>query len=173
MSKETPPYPSARNLLEGRTVVVTAAAGTGIGFAAARRCVEEGARVLISDLHERRLAEPEAVELPGEGFVLGLVRFVADQQHRAPPEPVRQVAQRRREQELHQCEGRGDIPAPGRRLRQARLAAIHQFSQKVGHHRHDQPDAHRVDHHGDQDEGHRRLAPVRSHHRLTSTGEAP
>ena len=57
MSKETPPYPSARNLLEGRTVVVTAAAGTGIGFAAARRCVEEGARVLISDLHERRLAE--------------------------------------------------------------------------------------------------------------------
>lgn len=60
MSKETPPYPSARNLLEGRTVVVTAAAGTGIGFAAARRCVEEGARVLISDLHERRLAEAAA-----------------------------------------------------------------------------------------------------------------
>jgi len=44
-------------LLEGRTVVVTAAAGTGIGFAAARRCAEAGARLLISDLHERRLRE--------------------------------------------------------------------------------------------------------------------
>jgi 3-oxoacyl-[acyl-carrier protein] reductase len=38
-------------------VVVTAAAGTGIGFATAKRCVEEGATVVISDAHERRLAE--------------------------------------------------------------------------------------------------------------------
>ncbi len=38
-------------------MVVTAAAGTGIGFAAARRCMAEGARVLISDIHERRLGE--------------------------------------------------------------------------------------------------------------------
>ncbi|HEY8534229.1 MAG TPA: SDR family oxidoreductase [Micromonospora sp.] len=45
------------NLLADRTVVVTAAAGTGIGFATARRCAEEGARVVISDRHERRLAE--------------------------------------------------------------------------------------------------------------------
>jgi len=52
-----PPYPPARGLLAGKTVLVTAAAGTGIGFATARRCAEEGARVLISDLHERRLAE--------------------------------------------------------------------------------------------------------------------
>jgi 3-oxoacyl-[acyl-carrier protein] reductase len=37
--------------------VVTAAAGTGIGFATARRCVEEGAVVAISDVHERRLGE--------------------------------------------------------------------------------------------------------------------
>ena len=44
-------------MLEGKTVLVTAAAGTGIGFAAAQRCTEEGARVMISDLHERRLAE--------------------------------------------------------------------------------------------------------------------
>jgi len=35
----------------------TAAAGTGIGAATARRCKEEGARVVISDKHERRLAE--------------------------------------------------------------------------------------------------------------------
>ena len=38
-------------------VVVTAAAGTGIGFAAAKRCAEEGAVVVISDAHERRLGE--------------------------------------------------------------------------------------------------------------------
>src|SRR5437868_10592005 len=43
-------------LLDGKSVLVTAAAGTGIGFATARRCAEEGARVAISDVHERRLA---------------------------------------------------------------------------------------------------------------------
>ncbi|MBX3594714.1 SDR family oxidoreductase [Sphingomonas sp.] len=52
-----PPYPPPRNLLADRTVVVTAAAGTGIGYAVARRAMEEGARVLISDWHERRLGE--------------------------------------------------------------------------------------------------------------------
>ena len=44
-------------LLAGRTVLVTAAAGTGIGYATAERCKQEGARVAISDRHERRLAE--------------------------------------------------------------------------------------------------------------------
>ncbi|HYV77919.1 MAG TPA: SDR family oxidoreductase [Streptosporangiaceae bacterium] len=43
-------------LLEGKVVVVTAAAGTGIGGATARRCLEEGAHVMISDQHEKRLA---------------------------------------------------------------------------------------------------------------------
>ncbi len=52
-----PPYPDGHRLLEGKTVVVTAAAGTGIGFATAKRCAEEGAVVAISDRHERRLAE--------------------------------------------------------------------------------------------------------------------
>jgi len=52
-----PLAPSGHRLLDGKTVVVTAAAGTGIGFAAAKRCLEEGARVLISDQHERRLSE--------------------------------------------------------------------------------------------------------------------
>ncbi len=47
----------SHGLLAERTVLVTAAAGTGIGFATARRCCEEGARVIISDRHERRLAE--------------------------------------------------------------------------------------------------------------------
>ena len=52
-----PAYPPARGLLAGKTVVVTAAAGTGIGYAVARRAAEEGARLLISDIHERRLGE--------------------------------------------------------------------------------------------------------------------
>ncbi len=53
------PHPG-HGLLAGRTVLVTAAAGTGIGFATAKRCAEEGARVAISDKHERRLGEAAA-----------------------------------------------------------------------------------------------------------------
>lgn len=52
-----PPYPPAHDLLKGKTVLVTAAAGTGIGFATAKRCAEEGAKVVLSDVHERRLGE--------------------------------------------------------------------------------------------------------------------
>ena len=52
-----PDYPPPRGLLQGKTVVITAAAGTGIGFSAAMRAAEEGASVLISDFHERRLNE--------------------------------------------------------------------------------------------------------------------
>ncbi|KOV86831.1 short-chain dehydrogenase [Nocardia sp. NRRL S-836] len=44
-------------MLAGKVVVVTAAAGTGIGSATARRCLEEGATVVVSDWHERRLGE--------------------------------------------------------------------------------------------------------------------
>jgi 3-oxoacyl-[acyl-carrier protein] reductase len=52
-----PSPPAGHGLLDGKVVVVTAAAGTGIGFATATRCVEEGATVVISDTHERRLGE--------------------------------------------------------------------------------------------------------------------
>jgi 3-oxoacyl-[acyl-carrier protein] reductase len=52
-----PSAPAGRDLLAGKVAVVTAAAGTGIGSAAARRCLEEGARVVVSDWHERRLDE--------------------------------------------------------------------------------------------------------------------
>ena len=57
MSRAVPPYPQGKQILAGKSVVITAAAGTGIGFWVARRCAEEGATVFISDLHERRLAE--------------------------------------------------------------------------------------------------------------------
>ncbi|MBV9935406.1 MAG: SDR family NAD(P)-dependent oxidoreductase, partial [Actinobacteria bacterium] len=52
-----PEYPTGHQLLAGKSVLVTAAAGTGIGFATAKRCAEEGATVIVSDKHERRLAE--------------------------------------------------------------------------------------------------------------------
>ncbi len=54
----TPDYVPGHDLLAGKVVVVTAAAGAGIGAAVARRALEEGASLLvISDTHERRLEE--------------------------------------------------------------------------------------------------------------------
>ncbi len=52
-----PEYVPGHGLLAGKTVLVTAAAGTGIGYSTAKRCLEEGAAVVISDAHERRLGE--------------------------------------------------------------------------------------------------------------------
>jgi 3-oxoacyl-[acyl-carrier protein] reductase len=55
MTVPVPPYPTPSGLLKGKRIVVTAAAGAGIGFATAKRCAEEGARLVVSDIHERRL----------------------------------------------------------------------------------------------------------------------
>ncbi len=52
-----PPYPTPSGMLKGKTVLITAAAGSGIGGATARRAAEEGARLFLSDTHERRLNE--------------------------------------------------------------------------------------------------------------------
>jgi 3-oxoacyl-[acyl-carrier protein] reductase len=48
--------PPGHDLLVGKVVVLTAAAGTGIGGAAARRCLDEGASLALSDAHPARLA---------------------------------------------------------------------------------------------------------------------
>jgi len=75
-----PTPPTGHGLLDGRTVLITAAAGTGIGSATARRCLEEGARVAISDRHERRLTE--TAELLAKEFdtdVLAIPCDVTDQ----------------------------------------------------------------------------------------------
>jgi 3-oxoacyl-[acyl-carrier protein] reductase len=53
----TPVEPKGHDLLAGKVALVTAAAGTGIGSATARRLLTEGATVVVSDAHERRLAE--------------------------------------------------------------------------------------------------------------------
>ena len=69
---EVPPYVPGHGLLAGRVVVVTAAAGTGIGFSTAKRALEEGATVVISDWHERRLGESATQLLegrPGESLL--------------------------------------------------------------------------------------------------------
>tara|TARA_R110000823_G_scaffold295738_5_gene415656 strand:+ start:38841 stop:39632 length:792 start_codon:yes stop_codon:yes gene_type:complete len=56
MSLSSPEYVTGKDLIKGKSVLVTAAAGAGIGFAAATRAVEEGARaIVISDVHEGRL----------------------------------------------------------------------------------------------------------------------
>jgi 3-oxoacyl-[acyl-carrier protein] reductase len=62
-----PDYVPGHDLLAGKVVVVTAAAGAGIGAAVVRRALEEGARaVVLGDTHERRLAE--AVDSLGAEF---------------------------------------------------------------------------------------------------------
>lgn len=58
MDIHNPTYVEGHGLLKGKSVLITAAAGAGIGFAAALKAVEEGCRALvISDIHEGRLAE--------------------------------------------------------------------------------------------------------------------
>jgi len=70
-----PPYVPGHGLLVGKSVLITAAAGTGIGFATAKRCVEEGATVVISDKHERRCGESAA-----ELGVVGIPCDVTDEE---------------------------------------------------------------------------------------------
>jgi 3-oxoacyl-[acyl-carrier protein] reductase len=56
-----PTYVPGHGLLRGKSVLITAAAGAGIGFSAALRAAEEGCRALmISDIHEGRLQEAVA-----------------------------------------------------------------------------------------------------------------
>ncbi len=71
---DVPQEVAGHGLLTGKVVVVTAAAGTGIGSATARRALAEGADVMISDHHERRLGETrhQLVEL-GLGRVESVV----------------------------------------------------------------------------------------------------
>ncbi|GHE63326.1 3-oxoacyl-ACP reductase [Streptomyces vinaceus] len=78
---KAPDYVPGHGLLRGRTAVITAAAGAGIGGATARRFLEEGARIVIGDAHARRLKETEqalAAEF-GAGRVTSLPCDVTDE----------------------------------------------------------------------------------------------
>ncbi len=75
-----PTPPSGHGLLADKVVIVTAAAGTGIGSATARRCLEEGAAVVVSDAHARRLAETaEQLEAETGGVVRAVPCDVTDE----------------------------------------------------------------------------------------------
>ncbi|RIV75491.1 SDR family oxidoreductase [Pelagerythrobacter aerophilus] len=87
-----PTYPPGRNLLAGKTVLVTAAAGTGIGYAVAKRAVEEGARVMISDWHERRLGEA-ATRIAEETGSERPATFVCDVSDQAQVDALRDAAE--------------------------------------------------------------------------------
>ena len=80
--KPSPDYVPAHGLLRGKSVLVTAAAGAGIGFSVAQRAAEEGCRSLvISDVHERRLNEAVATlkEKTGLQDIHGLLCDVSQQ----------------------------------------------------------------------------------------------
>ncbi|MFI0817815.1 SDR family oxidoreductase [Streptomyces sp. NPDC021098] len=76
-----PSYVPGHGLLTGRTAVITAAAGAGIGGATARRFLEEGARIVIGDAHARRLEETAAALAKefGADRVAGLTCDVTDE----------------------------------------------------------------------------------------------
>ncbi len=82
--REPPPYVAGHNLLEGKSVLITAAAGAGIGYAAAQKAVEEGCRALfVSDVHEARLDKTVSAlkELHPDGAVFGRACDVTNEAH--------------------------------------------------------------------------------------------
>lgn len=77
-----PKYVEGHQLLANKSVLITAAAGSGIGFATAQKAVEEGCRALvISDIHEGRLsASVEKLQrIAPNTPILGYVCNVTDQ----------------------------------------------------------------------------------------------
>lgn len=77
-----PVYVPGHGLLKGRSVLITAAAGAGIGFAAATKAMEEGCRgIVISDVHEGRLSASVASlkEQSGSDQVWGKLCNVTDE----------------------------------------------------------------------------------------------
>jgi 3-oxoacyl-[acyl-carrier protein] reductase len=75
---QAPAYVPGHGLLRNKSVLITAAAGAGIGAATARRCLEEGARALVlADIHEKRLTEAVA-ELKAEFRGVSIDGRIAD-----------------------------------------------------------------------------------------------
>ena len=67
-----PKYPEGRNLFKDQNILITAAAGSGIGFSTAKRFLEEGANIFISDVHQGRLDEAiESLRKLNKGEVNG------------------------------------------------------------------------------------------------------
>jgi len=68
---------------DGRIALVTAAAGAGIGQATARRLAEGGARVVVTDIHERRTREVAGAIAAdhADTTVIGLPMDAGDRAH--------------------------------------------------------------------------------------------
>ena len=80
MNLKSPQYVEGHGLIKGKSVLITAAAGAGIGFSAATKAAEEGARaIVLSDIHEGRLeaAVEKLKEETGLQEVFGKVGTVA------------------------------------------------------------------------------------------------
>jgi len=92
-----PDYVPAHGLLSGKSVLVTAAAGAGIGYATARRCAEEGCRaLLISDIHARRL-EDAVARLKNETGLPRIYGWLADVTNEAQVQALVEEAEERLE----------------------------------------------------------------------------
>ncbi len=78
--------------LEGRVALVTGAAGDGIGSATARRLAEEGAAVVVTDIHERRTSE--VTEKLRAEFGPRIVGFPLDVSDRARVDEVLAAAEK-------------------------------------------------------------------------------
>jgi 3-oxoacyl-[acyl-carrier protein] reductase len=79
---KNPQYVKGNNIIAGKSVLITAAAGAGIGGSAAIRAIEEGCRaIVISDVHEGRLEKSvaELKELTGKDNVWGKLCNVASE----------------------------------------------------------------------------------------------
>lgn len=82
MDLKNPQYVQGNNIIAGKSVLITAAAGAGIGGSAAKRAIEEGCRaIVISDVHEGRLEKSvaELKELTGKDNVWGKLCNVCDE----------------------------------------------------------------------------------------------
>ena len=79
---KNPEYVKGNNIIAGKSVLITAAAGAGIGGSAAIRSIEEGCRaIVISDVHEGRLEKSvvELKKLTGKDNVWGKLCNVTDE----------------------------------------------------------------------------------------------
>jgi 3-oxoacyl-[acyl-carrier protein] reductase len=65
--------------LAGKVVLITGAAGAGIGQATARRCAEEGCIVVVTDIHARRTEQVTRELAANHGSrILGFAMDIAD-----------------------------------------------------------------------------------------------
>ena len=79
---KNPQYVEGKDLIKGKSVLITAAAGAGIGGSASKRAIEEGARaIVISDVHEGRLEKSvaELKKMTGKDNVWGKLCNVCDE----------------------------------------------------------------------------------------------